>query len=255
LIERVREFWEKHPVAAAAIPYRIGTPEYFRAYDRLREENESPSFSAQLHEYASFPQQKVLDVGCGNGYVLSRYAAAGAAVYGVDLTRTAVELSRARFALAGLRGQFAVGNAEHLPYPRGTFACICSMGVLHHLPDIGKAIAEIHRVLRPGGRFILMLYHRNSALYRVGMAARRWRTGRSLDEMVREVDGSGNPKGNVYSRADMRRLLADFADVECFAGLFRPDMVPKIGRYVPAYWWASLERRCGWFLYAKARKR
>ena len=254
LIDRVREFWEKHPVAAAAISHKIGTPKYFREYDRLREENEPSSFSRELHEYPCFRGEKVLDVGCGNGYVLSKYAAEGAAVYGLDLTQTGVQLSRKRFAQINLHGQFTVGNAEQLPYAGETFACVCSMGVLHHLPDIDKAIKEIHRVLMPGGRLIIMLYHRNSAIYRLGMLASHWRTGKPMEQMVREVDGAENPKGEVYSRADMRRLLARFADVECFAGLLRADMVPTVGRLIPQHWWPRLERWCGWFLYAKARK-
>src|SRR5688572_801861 len=121
LIDRVREFWEEHPVAAAAIPCQLGTLEYFRQYDHLREENETRSFSYQLHEYSCFRGEKVLDVGCGNGYVLSQYAAEGAEVYGIDLTRTGIQLSRQRFALNGLQGRFTVGDAEELPYPGETF--------------------------------------------------------------------------------------------------------------------------------------
>jgi len=63
-IQKVREFWEFHPVAAAAIPYPLGTVEYFQYYDRLREENESVEFSQELHEYKGFKNRRVLDVGC-----------------------------------------------------------------------------------------------------------------------------------------------------------------------------------------------
>ena len=84
-IHEVRSFWEANPLAAAAVPYPIGSPEFFDMYDGLRERNESPAFSAALHEYDRFNGKKVLDAGCGNGYVLSRYALQGAKVYGVDL--------------------------------------------------------------------------------------------------------------------------------------------------------------------------
>ena len=84
-IHEMRSFWEANPLAAAAIPYPIGSPEFFDMYDGLRERNEAPAFSSWLYEYDRFNGKKVLDVGCGSGYVLSRYALQGAKVYGVDL--------------------------------------------------------------------------------------------------------------------------------------------------------------------------
>src|SRR5262245_29508563 len=134
-LQSVRAYWEKNPVAANAIPFEPGTAEYFTYYDALREANESVDFSAKLHEYAAFKGKRVLDVGSGNGYVLSRYAMAGARVNGVDLTERAIGLCRRRFALMGLPGGFVVGNAERLPFDDATFDCVCSMGVLHHTPD------------------------------------------------------------------------------------------------------------------------
>ena len=160
----MRSFWEANPLAAAAIPYPLGTREYFEYYNRLREANESLEFSYWLHEYKAFAGKKVLDVGSGNGYVLSKYAQEGAEVYGVDLTQTAINLCRRRFELLGLPGNFSVGNAERLPFGDETFDCVCSMGVLHHTPDTPRAVEEVFRVLKPGGRLIVMFYHRNSAL-------------------------------------------------------------------------------------------
>ncbi len=67
--------------------YSLGTPEYFRYCDQLREANERLQFSHELHEYKAFSNRRVLDIGCGNGYVLSRYASEEAQVFGVDLTQ------------------------------------------------------------------------------------------------------------------------------------------------------------------------
>ena len=108
----VRAFWEGHPVAATSVVHEPGTPEFFAEYDRLREANEPIDFSYRLHEYRDFVGKRVLDVGCGNGYVLSRYAREGADTYGIDLTETAVGLSRRRFELSRLEGRFVVGSAE-----------------------------------------------------------------------------------------------------------------------------------------------
>jgi len=254
-IEDVRSYWEAHPLCAEAVPFPLGTPEYFDYYDRLREANESVEFSASLHEYSAFAGKRVLDVGCGNGYVLSRYARAGAETTGIDLTAAAVELCRKRFAFMGLPGEFRQANAEALPFPDDTFDCVTSMGVLHHTPDTRAAVAEVFRVLKPGGRLIVMFYHRNSALYRVGFPLQRLLTGKSTQQLVNEVDGFGNPLGDVYTDAELRGLLHQFTGLELFAGLLEPWMVlPRFSRLLPTALLKRYERRWGWFLYAKGRK-
>lgn len=254
-VEDVRAFWESHPLCAEAIPHPLYTQEYFDDYDKLREANESLDFSYRLHEYRSFAAKKVLDVGSGNGYVLSKYALEGAETYGVDITETGVRLCRRRFELSNLPGTFLVAGAEELPFEDGTFDCVCSMGVLHHTPDTEKAVAEIFRVLRPGGRLIVMLYHRNSVLYQFGFRRQRLVTRKSMQQLVNEVDGIGNPKGDVYSRAELRHLLHRFAELEFQTGLVQPWMLgPKIGRLTPQWALRRLERRWGWFLYAKGIK-
>ncbi len=254
-IEDVRSYWEANPLSASAIPHPLGTKEYFKYYDTLREANESLEFSYWLHEYKSFVGRKVLDVGSGNGYVLSKYAVEGAEVCGVDITTTAADLSRRRFELMGLLGDFLVANAEALPFKSETFECVCSMGVLHHTPSPQEAVEEIFRVLQPGGRLIVMVYHRNSAMYRVRFPIVSLVTGKPIRQLVNELDGVGNPKGDVYSTAELRQLLLRFERLEMFAGLLQGWMLlPKIGRFIPEGLLRALERQWGCFLYAKGTK-
>jgi SAM-dependent methyltransferase len=253
-IHAVRSYWERNPVAAAAIPHPLGTPEYFACYDALREANETPAFASRLHEYNRFAGTAVLDVGCGNGYVLSRYARAGASVFGIDLTQVAVGLSRRRFELTGLAGHFTVGNAERLPFADATFDCVCSMGVLHHTPDTQRAVGEVFRVLRPGGTVVLMFYHRNSAQNRIKFPLVKWFAGKSIQQSINEVDGVGNPKGDVYSRSELTRLLTQFRDVQLFAGVFPWHAIGRLRVVVPPGLRARLEDRWGWFLYAKGTR-
>jgi SAM-dependent methyltransferase len=250
-LDAVRQYWERNPVAANAVPYVLGTPEYFAFYDRLREANETPAFSSALHEYAAFRDKSVLDIGSGNGYVLSRYAASGARVFGVDLTRAAVGLCRRRFDLMNLRGSFTVADAERLPFSDAAFDCVCSMGVLHHTPNTDRAVGEIFRVLRPGGRLIVMFYHRNSLQYRLKFPLLKWLKGVPIQQSINEVDGVGNPKGDVYSRRELARLLRQFDRLELFAGVLPWHAMGGLGRLCPAAARGPLERRIGWFLYAK----
>jgi SAM-dependent methyltransferase len=251
-VDDVRSYWEEHPVAAAAVPFELGSPEYFAYYDGLREANESLEFSYQLHEYRAFAGQRVLDVGCGNGYVLSKFAREGALTSGIDLTETGIGLSRRRFELSDLPGEFVVGSAEDLPWPSDTFDCVTSMGVLHHTPDTERSVAEVYRVLKPGGRLIVMFYHRDSAVYR-RLQWRSRRTGKSLDTLVNEVDGVGNPKGDVYSKGELRALLAAFDGLVLSVGFLQGLPVGR-WRVPPKALLKPFASRWGWFLYAKGYK-
>lgn len=258
-LSEVRSFWERSPLCVSSVPYEPGSLEFFNYYDKLREINEPIDFSYRLHEYPNFRGKKVLDVGCGNGYVLSRYALEGAYTFGIDLTSNAIEISKRRFKYMGLKGVFIQGNAESMPFKGDTFDCLCSMGVLHHTPDTEGALREVYRVLKPSGRVILMFYHRNSILNRVGFPISRFLNPRNWlkhhQTMINDVDGYGNPKGDVYSKSEMRRLLGDkFRHLEMFTGLVRPGMMLPLGYLMPQRFLNALAQRWGWFLYIKGWK-
>ncbi|TAK22308.1 MAG: class I SAM-dependent methyltransferase [Chloroflexota bacterium] len=248
----MRSFWERNPVSVSAIGDAPGTPEYFVTYDRMREQKESVRFSAWLHEYDRFAGRSVLDVGCGNGYVLAHYARLGARVTGIDITRAGIDISRQRFELSGLRGDFVVGSAEDLPFPDATFDCVCSMGVLHHIPRTQRAIDEIHRVTRQGGRLIVMFYHRNSARFRFAMRRVSAATGKPVAQLVNEVDGAANPLGVAYTGEELRAMLSSFRQVETFAGQLQGwHLLPRGGRWIPRFVLDALAPRLGWLLYAR----
>lgn len=96
--------------------------------------------------------KKALEVGVGLGADHQRFAEAGADLYGIDLTERAVEHTRRRLALFGLSSTLAVGDAERLDFPDESFDLVYSWGVIHHSLDTPKAIAEVYRVLKPGGQ-------------------------------------------------------------------------------------------------------
>lgn len=254
-IHDVKSFWNQNPVAAGAIPYPLGSAQYFEYYNKLREKNESIKFSYQLHEYKNFANKKVLDVGCGNGYVLSNYAKEGADVYGVDITEKGIELCHKRFELLNLKGNFQVANAEELPFADETFDCVCSMGVLHHVPNTKKAVQEIQRVLKKNGKLIVMFYYKDSALYQINFRMMNFFRKKDIQESVNEVDGVGNPKGDVYTKEELKNFLNKFDNIEMSVGVLKGYMtLPKIGKYIPDFFLTPFEKKWGWFLYAKAVK-
>jgi ubiquinone/menaquinone biosynthesis C-methylase UbiE len=253
--EEVRSYWQGNPLCSNIIPHPLGSKEFFEEYNALRETIESIEYSYRLHEYRDFKGKKVLDVGSGNGYVLSKYATEGAEVYGVDITPAGIDLCRKRFEYLGLKGDFRVADAQALPFDDNTFDCVCSMGVLHHVPNTQKAVDEIFRVLKPGGRLIVMFYHRNSAKYQWSYRVRSWFSGKSMTQLANEFDGIGNPKGEVFSKSELAEVLKEFKDIKMFTGFLQSeDIVVRGGRFIPDFIFKPLAGLIGWNLYAKAKK-
>jgi SAM-dependent methyltransferase len=261
-LEEIRDFWQEHPVGDSHIRSRETLYDYFREFDNLREspEVEPYAFSNLVHDYEGSAGKAVLDYGCGNGYVLAQYARNGATVSGVDVTEAAIELAKARFALLGREGTFVQNDGETIPFEDGVFDVACSMGVLHHIPDPAPVVAELHRVLKPGGRLIVMLYNRDSFRYRVTYRLRG--RGAARDELVNRNDGADNPYGRVYSQEEARRLLAAFEDHRFLVGkLTTSDLALRfaplervLARALPRRALDPLARRYGWNLYCTARK-
>jgi len=264
---KVKAFWEANPVAAEGIQAPPGTPEFFRVFDAVREADDCEpwAFSDQIHGYSKSKGLRVLDVGCGNGYVLAQYAKFGAEVAGVDLTQTAIDLSRARFAMAGLNGDFRLTNGNDLPFEDGTFDIACSMGVLHHIEDPRPMIAEMRRVLKPRGRIILMLYHWGSWKYHVvfrvkRLIDRRYR-GKSQTEALNMNDGPDCPLAKVYTRTQVRTLLDGFTGHHFELNLLSwrqllllPGLDRLLRPVLPRANRSILARTMGWNLYATATK-
>jgi ubiquinone/menaquinone biosynthesis C-methylase UbiE len=218
------EQWTADPCGEVVASGETGTLAYFESLERSRVDY-APWMEDQLG-YAGTAGLDVLDVGCGQGIDLVRYARAGANVTGVDLTPRHVELARTHLEVSGLSGTVAQGDAERLPFADDSFDRVSSNGVLHHTPDIEAALREIRRVLRPGGEARIIVYNRSSLHYWIaqvvdsGLMQRKLFTERSMEGVLRHVEhstsGEGRPLVRVYSPRKVRRLLADagFAGVE-----------------------------------------
>ena len=112
-------------------------------------------------EFEYHANEKVLEIGVGIGTDLASYAKNGSKVSGIDLTQEAIDLTSKHFQVMGLKAEnLLVADAENLPFEENSFDLVYSFGVLHHTPDVGKAVSEILRVLKPQGKFIVMLYRR-----------------------------------------------------------------------------------------------
>jgi ubiquinone/menaquinone biosynthesis C-methylase UbiE len=120
---------------------------------------------------------KVLEIGLGFGTVGQILYEAGADYHGLDIAPAPIELMHYRLGAGGPydEGKLKVGSALNIPFPGDTFDHVISIGCLHHTGDLKKAIAEIRRVLKPGGLATLMLYHAYSYRRIVEAPAAWWR--------------------------------------------------------------------------------
>ena len=290
LKEQVRAFWQEHPCGTKFADAQPGSRRFYELVEEHR-------YTKEWHipAAAGFAETKdldVLEIGCGLGTDGAQFAKAGARYTGIDLTEAAVDLARRRFEISNLPGTFRVADAERLDFPNDSFDLVYSHGVLHHTPDTQTAVREVHRVLRPGGRAVVMLYHRNSYNYRVnisvlrraGVHLLRWNAGVKLvraltgesEESLREharqlrsdrdylssneflsrnTDGAGNPLARVYSRSEARELFKDFASVEIRPYFLNKRWLPILGPLLPRSIEAKLASRWGWHLWIYATKR
>jgi SAM-dependent methyltransferase len=290
LKERVRAFWQANPCGVKFADAAPGTRHFYELVEAHRYTKEWHIPAAA--DFAGARGLKVLEIGCGLGTDGAQFAEAGADYTGVDLTEAAVELARRRFELFDLPGTFQTADAENLSFPAESFDLVYSHGVLHHTPETGKAIKEIHRLLRPRGRAVVMLYHRGSFNYRVNISLLRragaqllkWETGIKLvnkitgepleslreharllkteresylnpDEFLSQnTDGAGNPLARVYSRKEARELFKDFSEVTLKTYFLNKRWLPVIGNVLPRSLESRLASRWGWHLWIYATK-
>lgn len=224
------EQWTADPCGSAA--GEPGTREYFEALLEARTAY-APWMDSAV-DYAGARGLRVLDVGCGQGIDVARYALAGASVTGIDLTPRHVELARSHAAALGLDVEIVQGDAEMLPFPDAAFDRVSSNGVLHHTPDMPAALREIRRVLRPGGRATVIVYNRRSFHYFIeqflvsGILQGGLRAEGSMAALLSrnvEVSSIGaRPLVNVYTPGEMRGHLqaAGFTQVRTSVAHFHP---------------------------------
>lgn len=121
----------------------------------------NPWLEERLWRVAGTGGQPVVDLGCGRGYWLGRMAARG-------LVTVGVEPDPERAADAGGQGPVVVADGTSIPMRDDSVGLVWSIHVLHHLPDPVSALAEIARVLRPGGHLILAETVEDHPLVRLG---------------------------------------------------------------------------------------
>ncbi|MBZ5498509.1 MAG: class I SAM-dependent methyltransferase [Acidobacteriia bacterium] len=255
--QHVREFWEKHPLCSYEIAASTGDKVFFEEHDRLKRED-TDLFCMHLWRFDQMAGKKVLDVGCGPGWLVRNYARTAALIVGIDLTFQAAQMTKRSLDLQGLKGCVVQADAERLPFRSNAFDFVSSSGVLHHTPDTQKAISECHRTLKSGGDSVISLYYRNILLRRATFpllkqclrllkdvpGRRKLKNPKSIEEFVRVYDGDDNPVGKAYSKPECREMFRQYVvegmEIHFFPNRFLALRVPRFVHKLLDSWFGTM---------------
>jgi SAM-dependent methyltransferase len=272
-VDQVRQFWNSNPLFSGESRHAPGTPAWFEEHSRVVIDD---CFAGRFDNRTLPPaenRKRALDLGCGPGFwtIELLQGCKIEAMTSADLTQQAVDITRKRLDLFRLTADVRIENAEALTFADGSFDHVNCQGVIHHTPNTDACVAEISRVLRPGGTASISVYYRNillrnwrqisligEALARVGARLRgRGREGiyreRDPKELVRLYDGADNPIGKAYDRSEFVSLLAPYFEIEEIYYHFFPARSLPVG--IPKAVHRILDARLPFMIYANVRKR
>ena len=200
LIDRIRTYWNTRIHDQEMSGAAPGTLEFFDDLDDYR--FDKLRYLPRLVDFDGYRGRRVLEVGCGIGIDLVRFARGGARVTGVDLAQQAIELARRNVELHGVAADaLEVADGEALPFGDATFDVVYAHGVVQYTSDPARLVGEAHRVLRPGGEAIVMVYNRRSWLSVMSAL-----TGTALEH-------ADAPVLRTFTIGEFRRLLDPFGEV------------------------------------------
>lgn len=235
------------------------TLDWYLEAERYRYGTYAP-WMPEVMEFARHPGEKVLEIGAGMGTDLAQFARNGANCTDLDLSAGHLVHAERNFELRGLAGRFLHGDGETLPFEDNEFDVVYSNGVIHHTPNTQSVIDEMYRVLRPGGKAIVMVYAENSwhywrqIVFQIGMREGKLATlspGGIMSESVERSSNDQKPLVKVYTAARLRRMFGRFEDVDICKRQLLPEELPRMMQRIPVDWWMRL---IGWNLIVKALK-
>ena len=197
MIDEIQRYWNHRIHDLEMTDEPVGTRAFFDDLDDYR--FDKLRYLPQLVDFSAFRGERLLEVGCGIGTDLVRFAKGGARVTGVDLAQTAIDLARKNFELHDIAPEsLHVANAEALPFADASFDGVYGHGVVQYTANAPQLIAECHRVLTPGGTAIFMVYNRVSWL-------------NALSKVMKvPLEHEDAPVLKKYSIGEFRALLAPF---------------------------------------------
>ena len=196
---QVRDYWNAHIHDLDISTHPPGTREFFADLDQY--DFEKLHHLPRLIDFHGYRGRHVLDVGCGAGTDLMRFARGGAIVTGVDISSSAIALARQNFAQQGVTADLREADGERLPFADDGFDFVFAHGVVQYTTNDRALVDECRRVLKPGGTAVFQVYNRIS-----------WLNGLSKVMKV-PLEHEDAPVLRRYSAGEFRTLLTGFRDV------------------------------------------
>ena len=246
----VRRYWDAHIHDLDVSTAAPGTPQFFQDLDAYH--FEKLHHLPRLIDFNGYRGKRVLDVGCGAGTDLMRFARGGADVTGVDISASAVALAKANFEQQGLSADLREADGERLPFPDQAFDLVYAHGVVQYTSNDKALVAECRRVLRPGGIAVFQVYNRISWL-------------NALSKLMKVgLEHADAPVLRKYSLGEFRALLSGFSGIRIveerfpvksrlhggWKGMLFNTFFVGTFNALPRAW----VRRFGWHLLAFCRK-
>lgn len=178
---------------------------------------------------------RALDVGCSAGFIADELALAGATTSGVDIDEPGLTKARERF---GHRVDFRLARGEDLPFDDGSLDLVVLNHIYEHVVDPEAVLADIHRVLRPGGLLYLGAGHRWQVLephHRLPFLS--WLPPRAADRYLRLARRGDHYHERYATPAGLRRLVAAFDVWDYTVPVLADPAAFHAGDNVPA--WAA----------------
>jgi SAM-dependent methyltransferase len=195
----VRAYWDQHIHDLEITTHPVGSRGFFDDLDQYHFEKLHHLLT--LVPFDGAGGKTVLEVGCGAGVDLARFAKGGAIVTGIDLAPSAIALAKANFAQQGLQGTFEVADGEQVPFADNSFDLVFAHGVVQYTANPQRLVDECRRVLKPGGQAIFQVYNRVSWLNALSML------------MKVNLEHEDAPVLLKFSIPEFKRLLAGFSAV------------------------------------------
>jgi SAM-dependent methyltransferase len=120
----------------------------------IQEQTGNAGYAYALNSLNLNPADQLLDVGCGSGVFSSLASATGAYVTGIDASEALIEQAQQRNTTA----RFSTGEMEELPFADNTFNVVCGFNSFQYAASTANAFAEARRVLKPGGKIVVMIW-------------------------------------------------------------------------------------------------
>jgi ubiquinone/menaquinone biosynthesis C-methylase UbiE len=195
----VREYWNRHIHDLEITSHPVGSRGFFADLDQYH--FEKLHHLLRLVDFNGYRGRAVLEVGCGAGTDLARFAKGGAVVSGVDLSSSAITLARQNFEQQGLQADLREADGEQLPFPDDSFDLVYAHGVVQYTNDPQALVDECRRVLKPGGEAVFQVYNRISWL-------------NALSKLMKvPLEHEDAPVLLKYSAREFRALLREFREV------------------------------------------